>query len=435
MGVKVAKFGGSSLADAAQIEKAVAIIEADPARRYVVVSAPGKRSPSDIKVTDLLYALHEQRYGKHAGALDAVKQRYDSIIADLGMDIDLSPEFDEIDQKLVSADGSDYAASRGEYLNACLIAARLGWPVVDAAEVVRFSPEGELLADETETRLARVLGKLEHAIIPGFYGATSSGQIRTFSRGGSDVTGAWVARALSAEVYENWTDVSGILVADPRIVDSPQTIRRISYTALRELTYMGASVLHEDAINPVRERWIPINIRNTNVPTDPGTWIEATPPTGSNDPAIIGLAGKRGYTALTIRKAQTSGAVGATAKLLGLFAEAGVVLDVVVTGVDSWMVAAPTDKLEPVFNTLMDRIGAVLHPVTVTVREHLAIIGIVESGALPLSAVASRLAHCLAEAGIELALQDSGVGDMHIVAIDEQRYEEAIRTIYAALAD
>ena len=434
MGVKVAKFGGSSLADAAQIEKAVAIIEADPTRQYVVVSAPGKRSASDIKVTDLLYTLHEQRHGKHAGALAAVKQRYDSIIADLGVDIDLDPLFDEIDQKLVSADGSDYAASRGEYLNACLIAARLGWPMVDAADVVRFSPEGELLADETETRLARVLGKLEHAIIPGFYGATSTGQIRTFSRGGSDVTGAWVARAMSADVYENWTDVSGILVADPRIVDSPMAIGRISYTALRELTYMGASVLHEDAINPVRERWIPINIRNTDRPADPGTWIEATPPTSSADPAIIGMAGKRGYTALTIRKAQASGAIGVTAKLLGVFAEAGVVLDVVVTGVDSWVVVAPSDKLEPVFNTLMERIGAVLHPVTVTVRDGLAIIGVVESGALPLSSVASRLPGCLAEAGIDLALQDSGSGDMHIVAIDEHRYEEAIRTIYTALA-
>ncbi|MDR1237351.1 MAG: aspartate kinase, partial [Propionibacteriaceae bacterium] len=306
MTTKVVKFGGSSLAEAAQIEKALAIVAAEPERRFLVASAPGKRSGADVKITDLLYRLHALAGGDYQATLAQIKDRYAEIVADLGVAFELAAEFARIEQHLAAGDGPDYFASRGEYLNAKIIAAKLGWPFVDAASVICFDADGGFLPEETNTALVQALGQLDHAVVPGFYGAKPTGQVKTFTRGGSDITGALVARAVQADVYENWTDVSGVLMADPRIVESPAGIPVISYADLHELSVMGASVLHEAAVEPVRAAGIPINIRNTNRPDDDGTWIQAEAPAPATDaPPIIGLAGKLGFALIGVVESGT----------------------------------------------------------------------------------------------------------------------------------
>jgi len=455
MGVKVAKFGGSSLADAARIIQAMDIVRSDPDRRYVVASAPGKRTPDDIKVTDLLYQVYENRNGDYARPLSSIKQRYAEIAAGLGVEVDLDPEFERIESHLTSDDGSDYFASRGEYLNSMIIATYLGWPFVDAAEVVRFSDSGEFDPAQTDILLASRLGDLEHAIIPGFYGATPSGEIRTFPRGGSDVTGALVARAIDAEVYENWTDVSGIYAADPRIVDSPHSIGWISYSALRELTYLGASVLHENAIAPVREKRIPINIRNTNRPEDRGTWIESelsvpfgesVEDGGAPVSTLVGLAGRTGYTSVTVRKGQWSGSLGVGPALLALFDEAHIVVDMLVASVDTWsfVVRADPDQIAALSRRIMDELKAD----TIDVQDDLALLGVVgtstpgpdrqaKAGCFPTVDLGLKAAETLADEGIWVFAMTSPGGfntvDAHLLLIEAARYEHAVRCLYSAL--
>jgi len=408
MGVKVAKFGGSSLASTEQIIKAMDIVRSDPDRRYVVASAPGKRTPDDIKVTDLLYAVYDGRHGDYEQPLSLIKARYEEIADGLGVDVDLEAEFERIEDHLRSClrrddkgnrkddkgnrkdglggrqddrgDEADYFASRGEYLNSMIIAAYLGWPFVDAADVVRFSDSGEFLPDETDILLASRLSECYQAVIPGFYGSTPSGEIRTFPRGGSDVTGALVARVVDADVYENWTDVSGVLAADPRVVDSPRPIVRVSYSALHELTRLGASVLHENAVKPVHEKGIPINIRNTNCPEDAGTWIQDHL---EEAPTIIGIAGKKGF----------------------------------VLEVESVEELTP-DGSEPEV-------------------QFVAKIGVVGSG-IPHETLIQKVGDALAQADIA-AYEISPVGDnmdsVSVVAdVDEDMYEQAMRTLYSALA-
>ena len=277
MGIKVAKFGGSSVADGIQLTKTKKIIQQDPDRRYIVVSAPGKRFDGDNKITDLLYLCktHIEHNLPYDQIFQVVADRYMAVEVNLGIEVDLLKYFDEIRENLKKNPSSDYIASRGEYLNAILIAAFLGYDFVDTAGLIKFDSKGKLLTEETDQAIREELSKHERAVLPGFYGSTPDGQIKTFSRGGSDITGALVARAVGADVYENWTDVSGFLMADPRIVKNPKQIHSISYKELRELSYMGASVLHEDAIYPARMADVPINIRNTDNPEDAGTFITA----------------------------------------------------------------------------------------------------------------------------------------------------------------
>jgi len=454
MGVKVAKFGGSSLASADQIIKAMDIVRSDPDRRYVVASAPGKRTPDDVKVTDLLYDVYSKRDGGYEEPLSLIKQRYTEIADGLGVEVNLDPEFDEIESRLTLGEGPEYFASRGEYLNSLIIAAYLDWPFVDAAEVVRFSDAGEFLADETDVLLAARLGECEHAVVPGFYGATPSGTICTFPRGGSDVTGALVARAVDAAVYENWTDVSGIYAADPRIVDSPRSIGWISYSALRELTYLGASVLHENAIAPVREKRIPINIRNTNAPENPGTWIESdisgnevkTEPADAPVSTLVGLAGRTGYTSITVRKGQWSGSLGVGPALLSVFDEAQIVVDMLVASVDTWsfVVRADQDSVEALTRRIIEELGAD----SIQVRDDLALLGVVgtstpgpdrqaKAGCFPSVDLGLRAAETLADEGIWVFAMTSPGGfntvDAHLLLIEAARYEHAIRCLYSAL--
>jgi len=486
MGVKVAKFGGSSLASTAQIIKALDIVRSDPERRYIVASAPGKRTPDDIKVTDLLYQVYEHRDGGYEPFLDQIRQRYAEIADGLGVEVDLGGEFDRIERALGSclrhddrgnrqddkggrtdgdAGGTDdggsrtggetaeYFASRGEYLNSLVLAAALGWEFVDAAEVVRFSDSGEFLPHETDILLAERLDDIERAVIPGFYGATEHGQIRTFPRGGSDVTGALVARAVDADVYENWTDVSGIYAADPRIVDSPRSIEWISYAALRELTYLGASVLHENAIAPVRDKQIPINIRNTNRPGDHGTWIgsgpfsEPQPDESYPVSTLVGLAGKTGYSSITARKTQWSGSLGIGAQLLSLFDDAHILVDMLVASIDTWtfVVRASPDQTEALAQTIIREMAAD----SAEVRPGLALLGVVGTstpdpelqatrGRFPTVDLGLQAAETLAKEGIWVFAMSSPGGfntvDAHLLLIDAGNYENAVRCLYAALA-
>ena len=349
MGIKVVKFGGSSLADAGQIKKAAAIIKSDEDRRYVVPSAPGKRFKDDIKVTDMLYACYEKAsLGEDFKTEFAqIKKRYNDIIAELGLDLSLETQFAQIEASLAHA-GREYAASRGEYLNGIVISAYLGYTFIDAAEVIVFSDEGVMMRHETVAALRARLEGVQNAVIPGFYGRSVSGVVRTFSRGGSDVTGSLVARAVHAAVYENWTDVSGILVADPRVVEDPIVIPVITYKELRELSYMGFSVLHEDAIFPVRTAGIPINIRNTNAPEDDGTLIvpDSDAAGETTTRTITGIAGKKGFCAINMEKGMMNSEVGFIRDVLNVFADLGINVEHIPSGIDTLSVIADAASLE-----------------------------------------------------------------------------------------
>ncbi len=341
MGNKVVKFGGSSLADANQIKKAADIIKAEECRRYVVPSAPGKRFSDDIKVTDMLYKCCELAGSgvDFSEEFQLIKDRYNGIIADLGVDMSLDEEFNTIVKELKARPAKDYAASRGEFLNGKILAKYLGYNFVDAADVIVFDTKGTLLLDETVKAVRSRLKGLDNAVIPGFYGRTTEGVIKTFSRGGSDVTGSIIANAVNADIYENWTDVSGFLVADPRIVENPDAIETITYRELRELAYMGASVLHEDAIFPVRSAGIPINIRNTNRPGDKGTMIVSNDYDFSRESlghTITGIAGKKGFSTINIEKAMMNNELGFGMKVLNVLYSNGISFEHMPSGIEHY---------------------------------------------------------------------------------------------------
>jgi len=345
--IKVVKFGGSSLASAEQFRKVANIINSDSDRRYVVPSAPGKRFSADTKVTDMLYECYgaASKGQKYDHLLQAIKDRYNEIIKELDLKVSLDKEFDIMEACFVGKAGRDYAASRGEYLNGILLAAYLGYEFVDAAEVVFFDDKGVFDATTTNKVMAERLSGLKNAVIPGFYGSMPNDTIKTFSRGGSDVTGSIVAAAVKADLYENWTDVSGFLVTDPRIVENPAVINTITYKELRELAYMGASVLHEDAIFPVRKEGIPINIKNTNHPEDPGTMIvEST--SKKSDFTITGIAGKKGFTAISIEKDMMNSEIGFGRKILEVFEKCNISFEHMPSGIDTMSVIVQQSVFE-----------------------------------------------------------------------------------------
>ena len=344
---KVVKFGGSSLASAKQFKKVKDIIMADKSRRYVIPSAPGKRTTNDEKVTDLLYACYSaaSEGRSYKKIFDAITARYEQIITGLDLNINLDFEFKTIEENFLAKKGRDYAASRGEYLNGIIMAAYLGYEFIDAADVICFDADGSFLSEKTNQELAARLSKVSKAVIPGFYGSMPDGSVKTFSRGGSDITGSLVARAVHADLYENWTDVSGFLVADPRIVDNPEPIETITYRELRELSYMGASVLHEEAIFPVRKEGIPINIRNTNRPSDPGTMIvEST--LKRPHYTITGIAGRKGFCAVNIEKAMMNAEIGFGRKVLDVFEKYGISFEHMPSGIDTMSIFVQQNLFE-----------------------------------------------------------------------------------------
>lgn len=430
--IKVVKFGGSSLASAEQFAKAGKIVQSDQGRRYVVPSAPGKRNAKDTKVTDMLYACYAlvEADEEFRIPLMKIKDRYDSIINGLNLKLSLEDEFRKISENFKQKAGVDYAASRGEYLNGIIMANYLGYEFIDAAEVIFFNGRGEFDAERTNEVLAARLSTCETAVVPGFYGSLPDGTVKTFSRGGSDITGSIVARAAQAGCYENWTDVSGFLIADPRIIDHPQTIRTITYRELRELSYMGASVLHEEAVFPVRKAGIPINIRNTNAPEEEGTWIvEST--CHQSKYTITGIAGKKGFVSVNIDKDMMNGEVGFGRKVLSAFEENHISFEHMPSGIDTMTVFVHQPEFEGKEQAVISAIHRLANPDSIELESDLALIAVVGRGMRSTRGTAGRIFSALAHASINVKMIDQGSSELNIIiGVSNEDFENAIRAIY-----
>lgn len=429
---KVVKFGGSSLASAEQFMKVANIIHADESRRYVVPSAPGKRFSDDTKVTDMLYACYDLAESGQAFTklLNQIKDRYNEIIRGLKLDFSLDDDFENIKKKFLDKAGSMYAASRGEYLNGKIMAKYLGYEFVDSANVIRFDKDGNFDADTTNELLAKYLENVDAAVIPGFYGAMANGTVVTFSRGGSDITGSLVAKAIGADLYENWTDVSGCLVTDPRIVKDPEVIHTITYMELRELAYMGASVLHEDAIFPVRKAGIPINIRNTNRPDDDGTMIVDST---CRIPAytITGIAGKKGFVAVNIEKDMMNSEIGFGRKVLTAFEDNGISFEHMPSGIDTMTIFVHQDEFAEKEQQVLSDINRLAKPDTIHMESDLALIAVVGRGMKSTRGTAGRLFSALAHAHINVKMIDQGSSELNIIiGVRNEDFEDAIKAIY-----
>lgn len=431
--LKVLKFGGSSLADASQFRKVADIILSDPQRRYVVASAPGKRNSQDTKVTDLLLKCYELfKAGESIDEVfEQIADRFRQILADLGLEDDLEPEFTKIRTAILNYAGRDYIASRGEYLNSRILAKFLGFAFIDAEHGVFFHEDGRLDDERTNEVLGRLLARNPRAVIPGFYGSMPNGTIKTFSRGGSDITGSIVARAAGAQLYENWTDVSGMLMADPRCVENPRPISRITYRELRELSYMGASVMHEDAIFPVRAAGIPINIRNTNRPDDPGTVIVP----GSNEmPAetvITGIAGKVGFSAIFIEKAMMNAEIGFGRRVLEALERRSICFEHLPSGIDTMTVIVNTADIAEHRTSLLEDLHRSVKPDTLKVIDDLALVAVVGRGMVRTPGTAARIFTALANAGVNIRMIDQGSSELNIiVGVSSSDYIPAIQAIY-----
>ena len=436
--IKVVKFGGSSLADAEQFKKVIDIIRAEPERRYVVPSAPGKRFSGDEKVTDLLYECYEMAtLGKPIDEFfEKIASRYRDIVSGLGLDIDLDREFSTIKNAMVHKAGRDYAASRGEYLNGKVLACALGFDFVDAADVIFFAENGTLDAERTNSVLHDVLSRHYNAVIPGFYGAMPNDTIRTFSRGGSDITGSIVARAANADLYENWTDVSGFLMADPRIIDNPRVMHTITYTELRELSYMGATVLHEDSIFPVRFAGIPINIRNTNRPQDHGTMIVSTPPVNDDCGIITGIAGKRGFAVLTVEKDMMNSELGFGRRVLEVLEKQKISFEHLPSGIDTMSVVINDRDLRDHKEAILNNICNLVNPETVVVEEGIALLAVVGRGMKNEKGVAARIFTAIANADISIRIIDQGSSELNIIiGVAENDLPRAMQAIYREFVD
>lgn len=429
---KVVKFGGSSLASAEQFKKVGKIIRADASRKFVVPSAPGKRFSGDTKVTDMLYSCYGAaiREKKFADQLQEIRGRYQEIIDGLGLDFSLDQDFEKIRENFGKKIGRDYAASRGEYLNGKIMAAYLGYEFIDAADVIRFGEDGSFDEETTNQLLAKRLEDSKGAVIPGFYGAKADGTIVTFSRGGSDVSGSLVALAVGADLYENWTDVSGFLIADPRIVKNPRSIETITYKELRELSYMGASVLHEDAIFPVRKAGIPINIRNTNAPEDKGTLIvEGT----CRQPkyTITGIAGTDGFASITIEKAMMNSEIGFCRKVLQVFEEHDISIEHMPSGIDTMTIFVHKDKFEEKEQQVLSAIHKTVKPDHIELESDLALIAVVGRGMRATRGTAGRIFSALAHAHINVKMIDQGSSELNIIiGVRHDDFKNAIRALY-----
>ena len=429
---KVVKFGGSSLASAEQFRKVGDIIHADKERRYVVPSAPGKRFSGDTKVTDMLYGCYElaENDKDFKKELEAIEARYQEIIDGLSLTLSLKEEFKTIAENFKKKAGANYAASRGEYLNGIIMANYLGFPFIDAAEVIRFDENGDFDSETTNDILKERLKDAENAVIPGFYGAYADGTVKTFSRGGSDITGSIVARAVKADVYENWTDVSGFLIADPRIIENPEGIDTITYRELRELSYMGASVLHEDAIFPVRREGIPINIRNTNRPQDEGTWIvEST--CQKSKYVVTGIAGKKDFCAVNIDKAMMNSEIGFGRKVLQAFEDYGISFEHVPSGIDTMTVFVHQDEFMDKEQKVVSAIHRLADPDSIDIEADLALIAVVGRGMKSTRGTAGRIFSALAHANVNVKMIDQGSSELNIIiGVANDDLETAIKAIY-----
>lgn len=430
--VKVVKFGGSSLASAEQFAKVGQIIRSDKERKFVVPSAPGKRNAKDTKVTDMLYACYELAENEQDFRIQMmkIKDRYDSIINGLQLKLSLEEEFKQITANFKEKAGADYAASRGEYLNGIIMANYLGYTFIDSAEVIFFDEEGNFDAEKTDKVLSARLAECENAVVPGFYGSNPDGTVRTFSRGGSDITGSIVSKAVHASVYENWTDVSGCLVADPRIIKDAKPIKVITYRELRELSYMGASVLHEDAIFPVRKAGIPINIKNTNAPEDEGTLIvEST--CQKPEFTITGIAGKKGFVAVNIDKDMMNAEVGFCRKALQAFEDNGISIEHMPSGIDTMTVFVHQAEFEGKEQQVIGELRRLARPDVIELEADLALIAVVGRGMRSNRGTAGRIFSALAHANVNVRMIDQGSSELNIIiGVSNNDFDAAIQAIY-----
>lgn len=434
MQIKVVKFGGSSLADAEHFRQVAKIIKADPSRRFVVPSAPGKRNKDDVKVTDMLYNCYEAaRRGEDIDALFAeIATRFNGIIAELGMDFNIAGALDYVKNAMLHHSGRDYAASRGEYLNGLILAKYLGFDFIDAENVIFFRNDGSFDEEKTNNEMRAELKKHRYAVIPGFYGIMPNGTIKTFSRGGSDITGAIAARAAEADLYENWTDVSGFMMADPRIVPNPCSIETITYRELRELSYMGATVLHDESIFPVRYAGIPINIRNTNRPEDGGTMI--VPGTNEYDASkiITGVAGRRGYSVINIEKDMMNAEIGFGRKVLEVFEDDEISFEHLPSGIDTMSVVVETKAIEEHRERLLTRLQKTVRPDSLSIEDGLALIAVVGRGMIRSKGVAARVFDAISNSGVNIRMIDQGSSELSIiVGVEEHDFEKTLNAIYS----
>ncbi|MCH5340612.1 MAG: aspartate kinase [Acetatifactor sp.] len=429
---KVVKFGGSSLANAEQFKKVADIIHADKSRRYVVPSAPGKRFKEDTKVTDMLYDCYALAdAGKDfKKALQEIKKRYQEIIDGLKLELSLEDEFNVIEKCFKEKAGRDYAASRGEYLNGIVLAAYLGFEFIDAAEVIFFDEEGSWDGTKIHDVLNKRVMGCKNVVIPGFYGSLPDGRIKTFSRGGSDITGSIVAQAVGVDVYENWTDVSGVLIADPRIIDNPKGIEVVTYRELRELSYMGFNVLHEDAIFPVRVEGIPINIRNTNAPEDEGTWIVGSTCQKSKY-VITGIAGKKGFCSVSVEKDMMNSEIGFGRKVLTAFEDQGISFEHMPSGIDTLTVFVHQDEFMDKEQKVVAGIHRMVKPDAIEIESDLALIAVVGRGMKSTRGTAGRIFSALAHSNVNVKMIDQGSSELNIIiGVNNADFETAIRAIY-----
>ncbi len=436
MSTIVCKFGGTSLADANQFKKIKKIIEGNPDRRFVVASAPGKRFSEDIKVTDLLLRCYEYAsVGKDFETeLSAVSSRFQSILDELSIEFPLAEEIDKIRNTIKEKPEQEYIASRGEYLNSRILAEYLGFTFVDPEWCVFFKDNGELDELMTQRTMAAALRPLSHAVIAGFYGSDHTGKIRTFSRGGSDITGSLAARAIEVNLYENWTDVSGLMAADPRIVDHPKSVKYLTYRELRTLSYMGASVLHSDAVSPLTDLEIPINIRNTDHPEEHGTMIVRKIPKNVTKYPVVGVAGRKGMSVLQIEKVMVSDESGFSAMILDILKAHNLPFEHCLTGIDSVTLIIRSDLLEPYQEKLFAEIKTQLNPDFLGLKENLSMIAVVGEKATEVSDANIKVLNSLAEAGIELSTINQGAGKLNLlIGVPDERYSDAIRTIYKTI--
>ena len=433
MDLKVVKFGGSSLSEAQQFKKVAEIVRAEASRRYVVPSAPGKRNDSDDKVTDLLYSCYDKvvRGEDMSEIFERIKQRYNDIIIGLSLNLSLELEFKKIESGFVNKAGRDYAASRGEYLNGIILACYLEYDFVDASEVIFFNEDGSFNADKTQVIMREALLKHKNAVIPGFYGVMPNDTIKTFSRGGSDITGSLVARAVDADLYENWTDIAGICMADPRIVPNPKTITTITYRELRELSYMGFSVLHEDATFPVRIAGIPIAIKNTNDPDAPGTMIVAYTKDLSSEHTITGVAGKKGFSVITLEKDMMNAELGFVKRTLEVLENHGISFEHLPSGIDTMSIVVNESSISSKKDTIFAQLHEKVDPDSIEFQSALSLIAVVGRGMIRTKGTAARVFDAIARAGINIRMIDQGSSELNIIiGVNDGDFENAIKAIY-----
>lgn len=434
--MKTVKFGGTSLADAGRIRHAADIVKSESDRKFVIVSAPGKRSGDDEKITDLLYLLfsRKENHEDTAGVLNIIKDRFTEIARELDVEQCLAGEFEDIRKHLEDDTEEDWFASRGEYLCAKIFAAYMGWPFIDAKDLIVFKDHHILDEAATYKKAAAVLKQYTHGVIPGFFGADHDSRITTFTRGGSDVTGSVVARCVKADVYENWTDVNGVMSADPRVIRDPKQVRYISYRELRELSYMGASVLHEDAVFPLKNTGIPIQIRNTMNPENKGTMIVSRYPVDLEKHPVTGIAGKKGFSNLQIELPMMNSMVGFGARILEIIASHGISFEHTPTSIDIMSVIVEGHAFENCRNEIMMEIDNEFHPARLFIEEGLSLIAVVGEGISSNVGVAAKVLLSIAAAGINVRMIDAGCSELNIIiGVSDADYEKTIQALYSGL--